>query len=119
VYQYRVAVPISFSDEMESVLAGKASVSLEAVLPAHADIPPTQSTPSQPSSAMAVLLIYGNDLDSVATLKSWLASRRGEHGIDLRGEAPRGRFTFSFHDHTLEEIIDWATQSSANPSVAE
>jgi len=120
VYQYRVAVPIAFSDEVENLLAGSANVSLEAVMPAPPDLSgPDSAMMSQPNPIMAVMLVYGHDLNSITTLKSWLASRRGEHAIDLRGEEPRGRFTFSFHDHTLEEIMDWASQSSANPSISE
>ncbi len=116
MYEYRIAVPAEFADEIENVLRDKAEVRRVETVPTPDEMASDEEWAIQSGTPLAILSIKSPTLQSVSSLKSWLDNRFGDPYVDIRAQEPSGAFHFSFQAHGAHEIKDWIeNQTSGKP----
>lgn len=110
MFQYRIAIPSTFSDELVSLLRERAS--LEGVVPLPVDLRDDDPMSVQGHAPMAVFLVHDPDRHSVVAIKSWIETR-SDPQLDVRGEEPGEGFKFSFAQNSLDDVTAWAARQTA------
>ena len=109
MFQYRIAVPAGFSDELVTLLRN--NVSLEGIVPLPFDLRSDDPLSVEADAPMAVFLVHDPDNHSIAAIKSWVDSR-ADPQLDVRGEEPGAGFSLSFTRHPVEDLTAWAARQT-------